>query len=389
MIPRIITQDIVRALRNFPCVSILGARQTGKTTLAKSIAKHVKRDAIYLDLESPTDRNKLEDAYTFLDDNKARLIIIDEVQRMPELFSMLRSLIDKHRKNGRFILLGSASPQLVKGVSESLAGRIYAMQLGTINLVEAISKLPIRKHWFRGGLPEMAFSKSDSLASQRIDAYISTFIERDLQSLFGVQFTPAVMRRFWHMLAHTNGGIWNAETYARSLDITGPTVVRYLDFLEAAFMVHRLPAYFANSKKRLVKAPKVYLRDTGIMHRLFRLSNYNDLQNHPCIGDSWEAYVVEQIYQLKHPDCEMFYYRTQNGAEADVVLTKAGRPIACIEIKLSNSPSLSKGFYSSIQDLKTKQNFVVVPDLDSYRKTPELTVSGLNDFLNKHLPKLK
>ncbi len=389
MIDRILKSDVLKSLKHFPAVAILGARQTGKTTLAKAVAQQVKRRSLYLDLENPIDREKLHDAYTFLDDNKEKLVILDELQRMPEMFAMLRSLIDRYRKPGRFLLLGSASPHLVKGVSESLAGRVYNSLLHPIGLLECMDRISMKKHWFRGGIPEMLTAKNDALFVQRMDSYITTFIERDLQSLFGVSFTNTVMRRFWQMLAHSNGGIWNAEEYARSLSITAPTANRYLDFLEGAFMLHRLPAFYFNARKRIIKAPKIYLRDTGMMHRLVRLNSFEDLHGHPVVGASWEAYVVEQIFQVKHPNIDMFYYRTQDGAEADVVLTKAGKPLACIEIKLSNAPTLSKGVYQSINDLKTKQNFVVIPDGTAYRRGENIVVSGLIEFLSKYLIKLK
>ncbi len=389
MIDRKLLIDLQKVLKHFPSVAILGARQTGKTTLAKQLAAQVKKTVMYLDLENPSDRDKLHDAHSFLDDNKQKLIIIDEVQRMPELFAMLRSLIDKHRSPGRFILLGSASPHLVKGVSESLAGRIYNAELYTINLTECDSKMTVKKHWFRGGFPDMLTAKSDLLFAQRMDTFITTFIERDLQSLFGVTFTASVMRRFWQMLSHANGSIWNANSHATALGVSAPTVNRYLDFLEGAFMVHKLPSFYFNARKRIIKAPKVYLRDTGLMHRMLKLSRYDDLHGHPAIGASWEAYVVEQVYQAKHPHIEMFYYRTQDGTEADIVLTKAGKPLACVEIKLSNSPTLTKGFFQAIKDLKTKQNFVIIPDGESYRRDKQLTVCGLRNFLSKQLVKLK
>ena len=235
----------------------------------------------------------------------------------------------------------------------------------------------------------MLTAKSNLLFTQRMDTFISTFLERDLQNLFGVQFTTTVMRTFWQMLANANGGIWNAQNYGRSLGISAPTVNRYLDFLEGAFMVHRLPAFYFNARKRIIRAPKIYLRDSGIMHRLLKLTTFEDLQAHPAIGASWEAYVVEQIVQLKHPNIELFYYRTQDGAEADVVLTKAGKPVACIEIKLSNSPTLSKGFFVCLEDLKTSQNFVVIPSGERYRKGKNVSVCNLRDFLLNLLPKIK
>ncbi len=388
MIARRLQPDILKSLRAFPSVALLGARQTGKTTLAKEVARAVRNESIYLDLENPIDSEKLHDPYTFLDDNKRKLIVLDEAQRMPELFAILRSLIDGYRKPGRFLLLGSASPQLVRGVSESLAGRIFTAQLHPINLLECTDRIPMRRHWLRGGFPDMLTSRSDALFAQRMDSFITTFIERDLQNLFGVSFTTSVMRRFWQMLAHANGGIWNAQTYARSLGITAPTVLRYLDYLEGAFMVRKLPAFAVNARKRLLKAPKVYVCDTGVMHRFVRIQRFDDLSGHPVIGSSWETYVVEQIAQLKPAHLELFYYRTQDGAEADIVLVKAGIPVCSIEIKLSKAPALSKGFHHSIADLETKTNFVIIPEGESYRASPNIKVSGLEEFLGIHLPKV-
>lgn len=389
MITRFLQKSVQDALKSFPAVAVLGARQVGKTTLAKEVARQQKKAVIYLDLENPIDRNKLHDSFTYLNDNKEKLIIIDEIQRMPNLFAELRSLIDVYRKSGRFILLGSASPDLVKGVSETLAGRILYTYLHTVSFAEGYEKYSLNKQWMRGGFPEMLTSKNDLLFAQRTDTFITTFIERDLQNLFGVNFTNSVMRNFWTMLAHNNGSIWNAQYYARSLGITAPTINRYLDFLEGAFMVHKLPAFYFQATKRVIKASKVYLRDTGILHRLLRITALDELRGHPIIGLSWEGYVVEQIYQLKHSNLEMYYYRTQDGAEADVVLTKANNPVACIEIKLSNSPVIAKGFYETMSDLKTKQNFVVVPQVDSYRKAQNVIVCGLSDFLLNHLPKIR
>ena len=389
MIPRILETDILTSLKAFPAVAILGARQTGKTTLAKAIARQVKKRSLYLDIENPLDRDKLHDAYSFLHDHRDKLVIIDEVQRMPELFQILRSLIDQRRVYGRFLLLGSASPHIVRGVSESLAGRTYTAMLHPIGITECMDRISMKKHWFRGGFPEILMSKNDAQFVQRMDSFLTTFIERDLQSLFGVTFTSSVMRQFWQMLAHSNGGIWNAYDYARALGISAPTVQRYLDFLEGAFMVHKLPAFYFNARKRIIKAPKVYLRDSGIMHRMLRLADYDDLTGHVAVGLSWEAYVMEQIKQVLPAKFEMYYYRTQDGAEADVLLTKGGKPTACMEIKRSNAPKLSRGFYESIKDLETKKNFVITPTGEAYHKGEHVVVTGLIDFLTKHLPAIR
>ncbi|MDQ2862969.1 MAG: ATP-binding protein, partial [Bacteroidota bacterium] len=268
MIERKLHKEIVTLLRQFPAVAILGARQVGKTTLAKQIAAAQKKTPLYLDLENPLDVRRLADPYTFLKDNKEKCIVIDEVQTIPSLFAVLRSIIDEDRRNGKFILLGSASPQLVKGVSESLAGRIVYRELSPVNITELPENISRDKHWLRGGFPSALLARNEKIASEWMSSFIRSYVERDLSNLFGVDLTSNIISRLLSMLAHINGGVWNAEMIARSLGITAPTVNRYVDFLEGAFLIHRLPAFFINTKKRLVKAPKIYIRDSGMLHQL-------------------------------------------------------------------------------------------------------------------------
>lgn len=376
-------------MKQYPAVAILGARQVGKTTLAKEIAAAQKRPSLYLDLENPLDVRKLSDPYTFLTDNKDSCIIIDEVQIIPTLFAVLRSLIDQHRFNGRFILLGSASPQLVKGVSESLAGRIAYRELSPVNLVELPDKISRDRHWLRGGFPTPLLARTNKAASEWMNGFVRSYVERDLSFLFGVELTSNTIRRILSMVAHVNGTVWNAEMIARSLGITAPTVNRYIDFLEGAFLLHRLPSFYINTRKRLVKAPKVYIRDSGLLHQLSGVTDMLTLKGHPVVGSSWEGYVAEQVFQLKPAGTDLHYYRTQAGAECDLVITKGIHPIACIEIKLSNAPHISKGNMQSIADLKTKKNFVVVPDIDEYKTRDGIIICNLNTFLSKYLPLLK
>jgi len=375
-------------MKQFPAVAILGARQVGKTTLAKHIGSLQKKPALYLDLENPLDVRKLADPYTFLTDNKEKCIIIDEVQTIPSLFAVLRSIIDEDRKNGRFILLGSASPELVKGVSESLAGRIAYRELSPISFVELPEKISRDKHWLRGGFPQPLLAKTDKGAAEWMSSFVRSYVERDLGSLFGVELTSNIIRRVLSMLSHTNGNVWNAEMLARSLGITAPTVNRYIDFLEGAFLVHRLPAFYVNTRKRLVKAPKVYIKDSGLLHQLSNLANMLSLKGHPVVGSSWEGYVVEQVKRLKPPGTDLYYYRTQAGAECDIVIAKGVHPIACAEIKLNNAPVLSKGNYQSFIDLKTKKNFVVVPSVDEYKTKEGIVICNIETFLIKYLPRL-
>ncbi|MDQ6812172.1 MAG: ATP-binding protein [Bacteroidota bacterium] len=387
MIERKLNNEVKILLKQFPAVAILGARQVGKTTMAKEIAAVQKKPTLYLDLENPLDVRRLEDPFTFLTDNKDKCVIIDEVQTIPSLFSVLRSVIDNDRRNGRFILLGSASPQLVKGVSESLAGRIAYRELSPVNVLELPEKITIQKHWLRGGFPSALLARSDKAAAEWINSFVRSYVERDLGSLFGVDLSGNTIARLLSMLAHVNGSVWNAEMMARSLGVTAPTVNRYVDFLEGAFLVHRLPAFFINTRKRLVKAPKVYIRDTGLLHQLSNVPNIIYLKGHPVVGSSWEAYVVEQINQLKANGIDLYFYRTQAGSEYDIVLARGIKPVACIEVKLNNAPAISKGNYQSIADLKTKKNFIVVPDAEEYRTKEGIVICTLPNLLTKYLPK--
>lgn len=388
VIERKLHKEILSLLKQFPAVAIVGARQVGKTTLAKQIAAVQKKPTLYLDLENPLDARRLADPYTFLSENKDKCIIIDEVQTIPSLFSVLRSVIDENRRNGKFILLGSASPQLVKGVSESLAGRIAYRELSPINFIELPEKISRDRHWLRGGFPTPLLARTETIAAEWMSGFIRSYIERDLSFLFGVNLTSSIISRMLNMLFHVNGTVWNAEMISRSLGITAPTVNRYIDFLEGAFLVHRLPAFYINTRKRLVKAPKIYIRDSGLLHRLSNVQNKISLKGHPVVGSSWEGYVVEQIKQIKPRDLDMYYYRTQAGSEYDIVLAKGIHPVACIEVKLNNAPTISKGNLQSITDLKTKKNFVVVPDVEDYKIKEGIVVCNISSFLNDHLARL-
>lgn len=389
VIQRKLQIEVERLLKGFPAVCVLGPRQVGKTTLAKSIAASFKSPVLYLDLENPIDRRRLSDPFTFLTDNKDRCIIIDEVQVMPELFAVLRSVIDDNRRNGRFILLGSASPQLVKGVSESLAGRVVYRELSPVNILELPVAINKNRHWLRGGFPTSLLSRSEALAWEWINGFLRSYVERDLSLLFGVNFTPGIVSRLLSMLSHVHGQVWNAEMIAKSIGITAPTVNRYVDYLQGAYLVHRLPAFHINTRKRLVKAPKVYIRDSGLLHSISHVFNMHALRGHPVAGPSWEGYVVEQVLQALPPGLQLYYYRTQAGAECDMVIVNGIHPLAAIEIKLNNAPTISKGFYYSIDDLKTKKNFVVIPDGEAYSADKRIKVCGIREFMEEHLVRIK
>ncbi|WP_316807685.1 ATP-binding protein [Pedobacter agri] len=385
IITRNLAQQLKDRLKKSPAIAILGSRQVGKTTLAKQL----EDDYIYLDMENPRDIAKLQDAYTFLENLEDQTVIIDEVQLLPELFSLLRPLIDAKRTPGRFILLGSASPELVKGVSETLAGRISYNELSPIGLTELPKSIGYEEHWFRGGFPESLLSETNDLSKEWIDDFIVSYVERDLAKMFGVDLAPTLLRNFWSMLAHLNGNLFNGESFARSLGVSAPTVNRYLDFLEGGYLIRRLQPWFVNAKKRLVKSPKTYIRDTGILHRLLNIASYGELFGHPAIGASWEGYVIEQIYQIKKKQTELFFYRTQTGAECDLVLVQGIQPLACIEIKLSNAPTLSKGFISCTQDLEPKHKYIITPKSETYKTSHEVTVTNLEHFLVNILPEIQ
>ena len=389
MITRSITPLIEKYSKEFPVIVILGPRQVGKTTLVKIIAKSLKKKTHYLDLEKNSDFSMLNrDAEEYLSTYTNECVLIDEVQRMPTLFPLLRALVDENRKPSRFIITGSASPELLKGASESLAGRVYYFYLNPIGLHELPSTISLKKHWFRGGFPKALTLKGNELASGWLDAFITTYIERDLAILFDIKFSPIIMRKLWGMLAHLQGGILNAEKLGSSLDVSGTTIKRYIDYLEGAFLIKRLPPYFVNVGKRLVKSPKVYINDSGILHHLLRIGSEKELMNSPSVGASWEGYVISQIINAAPKRIDAYYYRTQVGAECDLVLVHGNTIKACVEIKLSKAPVPSKGFYNSVSDLNCKHNFIISSaDLD-YKTKQNTIIAGLETFIKKYLPKL-
>ncbi len=389
MIKRNAIPSIRKLLKQFPAIALLGPRQVGKTTLARELAKLRGGKVLYLDLEKHSDRQKLADAELFFSMHRDKLIILDEIQTMPELFTVLRPEIDELRKPGRFLLTGSASPELVKHVSESLAGRIAYVELTPFSLSEAKAKrYSMKRHWFRGGFPQALLAKKDDAFDAWADAYIRSYTHRDLSALFGVNLNPEIARNLLSMIGISQGTIFKAESYARALGISGPTVMRYIDFMEGAFLVRRLPAWFVNAKKRLVKSPKIYLRDSGLLHNITQVSSAEELPGHPVVGASWEGYCIEEICRRLPSQIRAYYYRTQHGAELDMILVKGLKPIAAIEIKYSVSPSVSAGTYEAADDLKVRKIFIVVPSGTSYAPSKKAMLCSLEDFIEKELPAL-
>jgi predicted AAA+ superfamily ATPase len=389
MISRGLISHLETLLQEFPAVALLGPRQVGKTTLARHILRKQKKKTLYFDLENDADLARLKDPAFLFDQYPNHCIVLDEVQRMPGLFATLRPVIDRYRKVGRFILTGSASPELVKGVSESLAGRIAFAELAPVNLDEAKkSHISQQRHWFRGGFPLALTATNDAVFIRWMENFIRTYIERDLSLLFGVNLSEKIMRNFWYMLAAHNGSIWSAENYARALGVTSPTVKRYLDFMEGAFLVRQLPAWFVNARKRLVKSPKVYLRDSGLLHVLNRIYSTASLPLHLTVGGSWEGYVIEQVHQLKPAHIDLYYYRTHHGAECDLLLVDGLKPVMAIEIKHASTPSLSKGFYAVLNDLKIKSGHIIMPKDGLHRLDKQVQYGSLAQFLTEILPEL-
>ncbi|MEO8362062.1 MAG: ATP-binding protein [Vicinamibacteria bacterium] len=374
MIPRQLTGDVSSSLAQFPVVALLGARQVGKTTLARAIAAK-RRDCLMLDLERPSDLNKLADPELFLSEHANKLVILDEVQRKPELFPVLRSLVDEHRVPGRFLILGSAAPELLRQSSESLAGRIRYLELGPLLLSEIEDPAAAwRAHWLRGGYPGSFLAKNLEQSSQWRHSFIKTYLERDVPS-FGIRVPAVTLRRFWQMVAHSHGQLWNASRLAVSLQVSPTATTHYLDILEQTFMVRRLPPFFANLKKRLVKSPKVYLRDSGLLHSLLGLEDLETLQSHPVAGTSWEGWALEQVLAAVPHTWRPSFYRTATGAEIDLVLERPGKagPLA-VEFKYSVAPQVERGFWTGLEDIKATSAFVVAPVKDSYPLKPNVWV---------------
>ncbi len=384
MIPRLGTNDLIEILEYFPVLGITGPRQVGKTTLSKDLARQIDKEVIYLDMENPTDLSKLSEPTLYFEKNEDACIIIDEIQRIPELFPILRSVIDKKRIPARFILTGSASPELIRDSSESLAGRIAYKELTPFNYLEISNHKFSGLHWFRGGFPLSFLAPSDRISISWINNFIQTYIERDLP-LLGLQAAPTFLRKLWLMLAHIHGSVMNMELLSKSLEVTGPTIKKYIHFLSEAYLIRILPSFHINIKKRLVKSPKIYIRDTGILHQLLVISNYEMLEGNPMKGNSYEGYVIEQISLHVQDHYEMYFYRTHQGAECDLVLSIANKPEIVVEIKYTSAPKVSKGLRTSIEDLGTQKNFIICLCEEEYPIAENIIACGMETFINKHL----
>jgi predicted AAA+ superfamily ATPase len=370
--PRVI-ERIDETFRVHSVAALLGPRQCGKTTIARMIAR--QRPSVYFDLENPIDARRLEAPMRALEKLKD-LVIIDEVQRLPKLFELLRVLVDRPDNQARFLLLGSASPYLVKGVSESLAGRIGFTDLSGFDLTE-IGAGQHERLWLRGGFPRAYLADDDPTAMLWRDAFIRTFLERDIPQL-GITIPAETLRRFWTMIAHYHGQIWNAATFARSMGTSENTARRYLDILAGAYMIRVLPPWFENIRKRQVKAPKVYIRDSGVLHALLQLQTLTDLQGHPKLGSSWEGFAIEQIIcALETRDT--YFWATHAGAELDLLVMAQGKRFG-FELKYADAPARQRSMLIALEDLHLEHLWVVYPGDQTYDLDDRISVIPVTDL---------
>ena len=368
MIPRLVTRDVESALNRQAAVALIGPRQVGKTTLALEIGR--SRNALYLDLEDRDDRNRLAEPALFLDNAEDRLVILDEIHRMPELFQALRGIIDRGRRKGkgkgRFLILGSASIDMLRQSGETLAGRIAYIDLAPFSALEVENaRAPRERLWLRGGFPDsyLAQSDRDSLALRR--DFIRTYLERDVAT-FGPRVPAATLERLWTMLAHRQGTMLNASVLARALGVSAQSVTRYVDLLSDLLLARRLPPFQTNVGKRLVKVPKVYVRDSGLVHALLGIASLEQLAGHPVVGASWEGFVMETLLSALPPLARPYFYRTSAGAEIDLVIEHNDGARWAIEIKRSLSAKVGRGFHLACADVEPARAIIVHAGDDRY-----------------------
>jgi predicted AAA+ superfamily ATPase len=378
-------QDLETKLKSFPIVGILGPRQCGKTTLAKQfIDNQNKKKTYFFDLENPRDLSKLENPLLNLE-NLEGYVIIDEVQRLPELFPILRVLADRVLKKTKFILLGSASPLLIKNSSESLAGRIAFIELRGFG-IETFTKLKetsrkseqldISKLWLRGGFPRSYLSSSIKDSYEWRENFIETFLERDIPNL-GINIPARTLRQFWTMLSHYHGQVFNASELARSMNLSSPTIQRYLDILSGTFIIRQLQPWFYNAKKRIVKSPKIYFRDSGLLHVFLSIDSKTALNGHPKLGASWEGFALEEFtsfHKLSEQEC--FFWGLHTGAELDLVFQKSGK-LYGLEVKYSDAPKMTKSMHSALAELNLEKLFILYPGKDAYKLDKKIEVIGI------------
>ena len=375
-IKRQVFPHLLYQLQKYPVVALLGPRQVGKSTLAKAVQNHLK-NAVYFDLQDPRNQQRLEDPIALFERHKKHLVILDEIQKMPELFSFLRSIIDERRTNGRVLVLGSASRDLIKQSSETLAGRICYMEITGFQREEVKASYDFHSHWTRGGLPLSLLAGSDRDSFDWRKNYIQTFLERDIPLLGFGSLPPTQMNRLWRMLAHWHGQVLNVSKLSQSLGLSSPSVKKYIFLLEQTFIIRLLEPYHRNLKSRLIKSPKVYIRDSGLLHALLDIEGQEELMGHPVCGASFEGFVIENLL-TRFPLWTPAFLRTSNGAEVDLILSK-GQKAIFFEMKLNSAPKVSKGFHQLVSAIKPDRSFIVAP-VSSPFKVQNLVYVSLDDF---------
>lgn len=380
MIPRRKARELADLLGRYPAVVLLGPRQVGKTTLAHSIAETMP--SVYLDLESERDLAKLAEPELYLGGHRDELVVLDEVHRVPGLFRSLRGLIDQGRRSGRragrFLLLGSASVELLRQAGETLAGRVAHLELTPLDVLETEADASDRL-WLRGGFPESFLAPSDAASLRWRRDFLRTYLERDIPQL-GPRIPAETLRRFWTMLAHQQGGLLNAADLARGLGVDGKTVARYLDLLVDLLLVRRLAPWSRNVGKRLVKSPRVYVRDSGVLHALLGLGDGEALLGHPVSGPSWEGFAIETLAGVAPDGAEVGFYRTQAGAEVDLLVTFPGQRTWAVEIKRSLAPRVERGLRHACDDVRPERVFVAYPGSERYALAPGIEAIGLPEL---------
>lgn len=386
LVPRRALGHVRALLTRFPAVALMGPRQVGKTTLAWHFVEH--DNAVYLDLESPADRARLSEPELYLTQHSDRLVILDEVHRTPEIFQVLRGLIDAGRRSGRdtgrFLILGSASIDLLRQSGESLAGRIAYLDLEPVDTLEAAGTADPPTLWNRGGFPKSLLAPTDETSLEWRNQFIRTCLERDIPQ-FGPRLPAETIRRLWTMLAHAQGTMLNASALGRSLGIDSKTVARYIDLLCDLLLVRRLPAWSRNSTKRLTRSPRLFVRDAGILHALLNIPTHDDLLSHPVAGASWEGFVIENLLSAAPSSVRAYYYRASSGAELDLVLELANSSLWAVEIKRSLNPKIGRGFHAACEDLQPDRKLVIYPGLEAWPAADNTTVMPLSACMTELL----
>lgn len=391
MIPRLAHDSLVIALKRSPAVALLGARQVGKTTLAKTLGAALGKPSLYLDLERPSDLAKIQEPELYLRDQHNTLVILDEVQRLPELFPVLRGVIDERIASGetttQFLLLGSASLDVVQGASESLAGRVSYFELSALNLmethlVETQGQSAVNTLWLRGGFPRSLLQPDDESSLNWRQDFIASYLERDIPAL-GPRIPAESLRRFWTMLAHCQGSPVNGPTLASNLSLSVPTIHRYVDILGDLLLLRSLRPWSGNIGKRLVKTPKTYVRDSGLCHALLNIGSLDELLGHPVVGTSWEGFVIENLLSVAPRRVTPWFYRTHAGAEIDLVLEVTPQQRIAIEIKRTLTPKLTKSFTAACADLEPTERYFVHAGEEPYPLAKDVTAMPLLKMMER------